>query len=73
MNFQVFNLKDTHFLDLLDDDLNPIELSYIKERLWIKYFGHSNFLYMKAIRTIINHVLIGEYHFQFFPWKEFGC
>ena len=30
MLFQVANFKGRNFLDLLDDDLNPIELSSIK-------------------------------------------
>ena len=29
--FQASNLKGNHFLDLLDDDYNIIELSYVKE------------------------------------------
>jgi len=30
MTFQASDFKDKHFLDLLDNDLFPIELSYIK-------------------------------------------
>ena len=26
---------------------------------------------MRASRAIVNHVLIGEYQFIFFPWEEF--
>ena len=44
MNFQVSNLKGIYFLDLLDNNLNPIEPSYIKEELWIKYSEYSNSL-----------------------------
>jgi len=31
MTFQTSDLKDNHFLDLLDDDLHNIKPSYIKE------------------------------------------
>ena len=66
----MFDARDRYFLDLLDDDLYP---SYSKGGLWIKYFGHSNFLCMGAIRAIVNHASIEEYHLCFFPNKDFGC
>jgi len=60
-------------LDLLDDDLQPIELSYSKGELWLKNFGHSNLLYTRATRAIINHAPIEEYQLCFFPQEEFKC
>ena len=33
--------------------------------LWLKHFGHSNLLYMRALKAIINHMLIGEYWLNF--------
>ena len=30
MTFQASNLRENHFLDLLDDDNNIIELTYVK-------------------------------------------
>ena len=59
-------------MDLLDDDLNPIEPSIIKGSSWLLYFGHSNTLCAWASRAITNHALIGEYLLKFFPKKEFG-
>jgi len=44
MMFQALDGKGNHFLDLLDDDLNPIKLSYIKGGPWLQSFGHSNSL-----------------------------
>jgi len=66
------DLKGKHFLDLLDND-NITELSYIKGRSWLKYFGHSNSLSARAIRAITNHTPIGEYRLRFFPRKDFSC
>ena len=33
MTFQASDGKGIHFLDLLDDDFNPIKLSYTKDSL----------------------------------------
>ena len=73
MTFQVSDAKDRQFLDLLDNDLHPIESLYIKEGSWIKYFGHLNSLCIRATRAIINHTSIGEYCLCFFPKKNFSC
>ena len=59
------------FLDLLDSDNNIIELSYIKDRSWLKFFDHSNSLCARASRTITNHAPIGKYRLRFLPRKEF--
>ena len=45
MTFQASDSKENHFLDLLDNNFNPIEPSYIKGSLWLQSFGHSNLLY----------------------------
>ena len=63
MNFQASDLKDTYFLDFLDNNLNSIESLYIKEGPWIRYFGYSNSLCIRAIRAITNYAPIEEYHF----------
>jgi len=73
MKFQASDAKGRQFLKLLDDDLHPIESSYSKGGLWLKFFGHSNSLYIRALRAIINHVPIREYHLKFFPQEEFKC
>ena len=59
--FQVSDNKERNFLDLLNDNLSTIELMYSKEGSWLKYFGHSNSLYARATRAIVNHSPIGEY------------
>jgi len=73
MYFQVSDLKGRNFLELLDDDSNPLELSAIKSSLWLQYFGHSNSLCTRATRAIINHAPISEYQLRFFFREEFAC
>ena len=73
MTFQALDGKGRHFLDLVDDKFKDIELSYIKEGLWLQSFSHSNLLCTRATRAITNHAPIGEYHLWFFPNKDFKC
>jgi len=71
MIFQVSNLKESQFLNLVDDDNNPIEPTYAKGGLWLKSFSHSNLLYTRATRAITSYALIGEYRLRFFLREEF--
>jgi len=73
MIFQASNLKGNQFLDLLDDDNNIIEPSYVKRGSWLKTFGYLIFLCVCAIRAITNHALIGKYRLRFFSRKKFKC
>ena len=73
MTFQASEEKGKHFLDLLDNDLIAIELSYTKGGLWLQSFGHSNLLCAHATRAITNHAPIGEYRLWFFPSMDFLC
>jgi len=73
MFFQASDNKGQYFLELLNDDLNPIEPSTVKNRLWLKFFGHSNSLCARASRVIVNHISIDKYQLRFFPRKEFKC
>ena len=73
MTFQASDIKGKHFLDLVDDDDNIIELSYIKGGSWLKFFGHSNSLCTRASRAITNHAPISEYRIRFFPREDFSC
>ena len=70
--FQASNLKGNQFLDLLDDNNNIIELSYVKEGLWLKMFSHLNSLCMYTTRAIMNHAPIGKYRLRFFSREEFS-
>jgi len=63
--FQASDDKERNFLELLDDNLNIIELTYFKNRSWLKYFGHLNSLYTRAMRAIVNYASIG-YCLRFF-------
>ena len=73
MRFQASDSKGNNFLDLLDNDFNIIEPSYIKGGPWLQAFGHSNSLCARATRAITNHAPIGEYRLRFFPNENFSC
>ena len=73
MTFQASDAEGKNFLKLLDDNSNIIKLIYSKEGLWLKYFGHSNLLCVRASRAIVNYTLTEEYHLRFFPREEFAC
>jgi len=62
MTFQASDGKGRHFLDLVNDYLETIELPYTKGGPWLQSFGHSNSLCARATRAITNHAPIGEYH-----------
>jgi len=66
-------MKGNQFLDLVDGDNNPLELSYIRGGPWLQNFGHSNSLCARASRAITNHVPTGEYRLRFFLNEEFRC
>ena len=71
--FKSSNLKERNFLQLLNNNLLEIKLSYIKEGLYLKHFGFSNLLCTHATQAITNHTLIKEYCLRFFPREEFKC
>ena len=73
MYFQVSDLKGRNFLELLNNNSNPLKLSAIKSSLWLQYFGHFYFLCTRATRAIINHAPISEYQLRFFSREEFAC
>ena len=73
MIFQAADSKERHFLDLLDNNLNPIELLSTKGGPWLLHFSYSNMLYVQASRAVTNHAPIGEYWLRFFPREEFDC
>ena len=62
MLFQASDSKGKNLLDLLNDDLNPIEPSAVRGSFWLQHFSYSNSLCTRATRVIVNHTLIGEYH-----------
>ena len=73
MMFQASDFKGNHFLDLLDDDNNIIELLYAKEGPWLKMLGHLNSLCVRTTRVITNYASIGKYRLRFFPREKFKC
>jgi len=73
ITFQASDFKGNHFLELLDNDYLPIKPVYTKNGMWLKSIGHSNFLYMRATRVIMNHAPIEEYCLRFFLKESFCC
>ena len=66
MMFQALDLKGQQFLDLVDHDNIPIELSCSNGRSWLKFIDYSNSLCTRVMRAIVNHTPIGEYRLHFF-------
>jgi len=73
MSFQALDNKGKNFLKLCNDESNLLEPLTIKSSPWLQHFGHSDILYAKATRAIVNHTPIGEYQLRFFPREEFMC
>ena len=73
MTLQVSDGKGRNFLNLVGNDYEDIEPSYIKDGPWLQTFGHSNLLCTHATRAITNYALIGEYYLRFFPNEDFKC
>jgi len=61
MSSQKSDLKRRNFLELLNNELNPLELSAIKDSPWLQHFSHSNSPYARATQAIVNHTPISEY------------
>ena len=59
--FQALDNKGHHFLELVDNNLQPIELFTANSSSWLKYFSHSNLLCTQATRAIVNYALISKY------------
>ena len=73
MTFQTLDQKGQQFLELVDNEDNYIEPSYTNGRFWLKLIGHSNLLYARATRAIINLASIDKYRLCFFLKEEFQC
>ena len=73
MTFQVSNSKGRNFLNLLSNDLLPIEPLCSKDGPWLLQSSHSNLLCTWASRAITNHAPIGEYRLRFFSLEIFSC
>ena len=67
MYFQASSSKGRNFLELNNDNRNPICPSYSKGGAWLKYFSLSDSLHVYIIRLITNHTPIGKYRQRFFP------
>ena len=57
ITFQVSEYKSNNFFDLLDEEYLPIKPIYTKGDTWLKLFGYSNLLCVRATRMITNHTI----------------
>ena len=73
MYFQASKYKRRNFLELNNDDNQPICLTYSKDSAWLKCFGLSNLMCVYMTRLIINHASIDKYRLRFFPKESFTC
>ena len=73
MTFQTSDEKEYYFLELFNNNNKPLEPTYSKNGIWLKYFRHSNLLCIRVARAIVNHTLIGKYRLRFFPQEDFKC
>ena len=73
MTFQALDLRGHQFLDLVNDNNNPIKPSYVNGGSQLKYFEHYNFLYARVMRVIVNHAPISEYRLRSFLREKFKC
>ena len=67
--------KGRNFLDLNNDDNQPICPMYSKGGAWLKHFGLSNLMCVCVCitRLIMTHAPIGEYRLSFFHKETFSC
>ena len=72
-NVQVSDLKENHFLELLDNNFHPIQPTYTRNGAWLKTIGFSNSLCVRATRAITSHAPIGKFYIRFFPKEDFSC
>ena len=73
MIFQASDQKGQQFLELVNDDDNPIEPSYFNRSSWLKFIEHSNLLCARVTRAIVNYASIDKYKLHFFSKEEFKC
>ena len=50
------DLKENHFLELLDNNFHPIQPTYTRNGAWLKTIGFSNSLHVRVTRAITNHI-----------------
>ena len=73
MYFQASNYRGRNFLNLNNDDNEPIQPSYSKGGVWLKCFSLSNSLCAWVTRLITNYVPISKYKKRFFPNEPTSC
>ena len=71
--FQASGYKERNFLDLNDDNNQPIYPIYTRDSAWIKYFSLSNSMCIHITRLIMNHAPIGKYRLPFaYPCRDYS-
>ena len=67
MHFQASEYKRRNFLDLNNNDNQPIWPIYTKGSAWLKYFGSLNSIYACITRLVTNHAPISNIVLGSFP------
>ena len=73
MNFQASDYKGRNFLNLNNNNGNPICPTYLKGKAQLKDFSFSNLLCTCITRLTTNHTPIGEYRQRYFPNISIVC
>ena len=73
MYFQASEYKGRNFLNLNNNNNQPIHPMYFKDSAWLKHFSFSNLICVCITRLIMNHTSIGKYELRFFPRELFTC
>ena len=73
MYFQALEYKERNFLELNNNDYQPIHPTYSKGSAWLKHFSLLNSMCVCITRLIINHAPFGEYRLRFFSKEPFTC
>ena len=71
--FQVLEYKRRKFLNLNNDNNQPIYFTYSNDSTWMKYIELSNLLHARVTRMITNHTPIEEYRLRFSSKESFTC
>ena len=69
----IYCANTRNFLNLNNDDNQPICPTYSKDGAWLKHFSLLNSMCTCITRLITNHTSIGKYWLRFFPKEFFTC
>ena len=73
MYLQALEYKERNFLDLNNNNNQPIQPTYTKGGTWLKHFRLLNLLCTHITRLVTNYALIGKYRLRFFSKGSMAC